>query len=209
MCYRLEEMELDTGFIIIYDMQVYQQKKLFHDQCQMYLSTKSIIWDIIIDVQYHMFQFTQRTEQIHSSIFPGSDLHYFPTSDPNNYPSYATPFSPSPQLSLNPSPDPINICNNNDSINHSIKLIQRPRKYPPPDNNSTVPPTFVYMKSNGEKSTKPPLWKQSKVPLIDKNGEQHYNDNDNPITIIAWDPKGLHSTVLLSNPDEDGEIKQA
>ena len=129
-------MELDTGFIIIYDMQVYQQKKLFQDQCQMYLSTKSIHWDIIIDVQYQMFQFTQQTEsddqfqmfkstqeQTHSSIFPGYDLHYFSTSDPNNDPSYATFFSSRPQPSLNLSTDPIDNCNNSDTINHIIKLI--------------------------------------------------------------------------------------
>ena len=80
---------------------------------------------------------------------------------------------------------------------------------PTPDDDSTVPDTFVFMKRDGEKSTKPPIWKLFKVPLLDKNGEQCYNDNGNPITIIAHNPKSLHSTVFLTNPDKHGEIKQA
>ena len=79
---------------------------------------------------------------------------------------------------------------------------------PAPDDDSTVPDTFVFLKRDGEKSTKP-LWKLFEVPLLDKNGEQCYNDDGNPITIITRDPKTLHSTVFLTNPDKHGEIKRA
>ena len=96
-----------------------------------------------------------------------------------------------------------------DTISPSLPNPQVSSKDLPPDDDSTVPDTFVYMKSNGEKSTKPPLWKPFKVPLLDKNGEQRYDDNGNPITIIARDSKSLHSTVLLTNPDKHGEIKQS
>ena len=99
--------------------------------------------------------------------------------------------------------------NDPDTITPSLPNPEVTSKDPPPDDDSTVPDTFVYMKSNGEKSTKPPLWKPFKVPLLDKNGEQRYDDNGNPITIIARDPKSLHSTVFLTNPDKHGEIKQA
>ena len=57
---------------------------------------------------------------------------------------------------------------------------------------STEPPMW-------KQSTEPPLWKHSEVPLLDDNGEQRYDDDDNPTTIIAWDPKSLHSTDV-DNP---------
>ena len=94
--------------------------------------------------------------------------------------------------------------NDPDTISPSLSDPEVTSKDPPPDDNSTVPETFVYMKCDGERSTKPPLWKPFKVPLLDKNGEQRYDDNGNPITIIARDLKILHSTVFLTNPDKHG-----
>ena len=49
---------------------------------------------------------------------------------------------------------------------------------------STIPDNFVYYRDDGEKSGKH-LWKPFKVPLLDKDGEQCYDDNGEPIIIIA------------------------
>ena len=81
-----------------------------------------------------------------------------------------------------------------------------------------VPNNFVNLRDDGEfnpsiHSKKPakdaPLWKEFKVPLLDEDGKEQMNAEGKPITIIVRDPKSLHSTVFLIDPDDNGEQHKA
>ena len=79
------------------------------------------------------------------------------------------------------------------------------------DDDANPPNTFVYLRGDGEHDDEQhpspeTLWKDSEVSLLDKNGEPCLDDNGEPITIIANDPKSLHSTLFLTKPDEHGEL---
>ena len=89
LCSQLKEVQLDSGVIIIYHNQLYQWNKFNQDQCQLYMFTQSDNYDIVIDLHYQIFQFTQQMEsdeqfqifqltqeQIHSIIDPGSALDH-------------------------------------------------------------------------------------------------------------------------------------
>ena len=54
-----------------------------------------------------------------------------------------------------------------------------------------------------------PLWKEFEVPLLNKDGKEQLDANGTPITIITRDPKSLHSTLFLSDPDDNGEQHKA
>ena len=54
-----------------------------------------------------------------------------------------------------------------------------------------------------------PLWKEFEIPLLDENREPCLDDDGEPITIIAKDPKSLHSTIFLTKPDKHGEQRCA
>ena len=68
-----------------------------------------------------------------------------------------------------------------------------------------VPNTFVHLRDDEElnssiyleKPLKLPLWKGFEVPLLDKDGNLQLDNDSKPITIIAKDPKLVHT--LLSS----------
>ena len=84
--------------------------------------------------------------------------------------------------------------------------------------NTDVPNNFVHLRDDGEfkpsiHTEKPAkdasLWKEFKVPLLDKDGKEQLDTDGNPITAIVRDPKSLHSTVFLTDPDDNGEQHRA
>lgn len=56
-----------------------------------------------------------------------------------------------------------------------------------------------------EKLSKVSLWKEFNVPLLYKDENKQLHHNGKPITIIARDPKLLHSCVFTTNCDDNGE----
>ena len=86
------------------------------------------------------------------------------------------------------------------------------------DETTDVPNNFVHLRDDGEFNAsihleKPvkdaPLWKEFKAPLLDKDGKEQLDTDGNPITAIVRDPKSLHSTVFLTDPDDNGEQHRA
>ena len=77
------------------------------------------------------------------------------------------------------------------------------------------PNSFVYLRGDGEQNSNStssdlePIWKQFKIPLLDKHGAPHLDDDGEPITVIAKDLNSLHSTVFLTKPDEYREVRRA
>ena len=82
------------------------------------------------------------------------------------------------------------------------------------DDDADPPNTFVYLRGDGEHNVEQQplpetLWKDFEVPLLDEHGEPRLDDNGELITVIAKDPKYLHSTKFLTIPDEHGEPRRA
>ena len=77
------------------------------------------------------------------------------------------------------------------------------------DDEDNAPNSFLYLKDDRDKTLLEPLWKEFKIPLLDENREPCLDNDGEPITIIAKDPKSLHFTIFLTKPDEHGKQRHA
>jgi len=175
MCYRLEAFELGTGFIIIYDIQIYQQTK------------RDVLGVLTFLTRSGYFSIFEKccVPDLYVSIPPRT---FWPLFDLSTIKIGDGEKSTEHPLWKQPTEPPL--------WTHSeVPLLDEHgvQRYDDDGNpKSTEPPLW-------KQPTEPPLWKQSEVPLLDDNGEQRYDDDDNPTTIIARDPKSLHPTDV-DNP---------
>ena len=53
------------------------------------------------------------------------------------------------------------------------------------------------------------IWKEYEIPLLDNEGKQRFDENGEPMTVVAFDPTNMQGRTFLTKPNEDKEIKRA
>ena len=60
-----------------------------------------------------------------------------------------------------------------------------------------------------EAETKDRIWKEYEIPLLDNEGKQRFDENEEPMTVVAFDPINMQGRTFLTRPNEDKEIRRA
>ena len=53
------------------------------------------------------------------------------------------------------------------------------------------------------------IWKEYEIPLLDNEGKQRFDENGEPMTVVAFDPTNMQGRTFLTRPNEDKEIRRA
>ena len=60
-----------------------------------------------------------------------------------------------------------------------------------------------------EAEAKDRIWKEYEIPLLDNEGKQRFDENGEPMTVVAFDPTNMQGRTFLTRPNEDKEIRGA
>ena len=53
------------------------------------------------------------------------------------------------------------------------------------------------------------IWKEYEIPLLDNEGKQRFDENGEPMIVVAFDPTNMQGRIFLTKLNEDKEIRRS